>query len=244
MKHKRNIFIGVLILLLSVGIVSVTAITARALTNNKTHKSVSNEFVMSNVSISVIENGSDATNTGKTLSWVSQKATKEISIKNNNTGNPLDVYVRVALVPKWIGQEKISGVTTDVEYSEVFGVKPFGDLQKLTTFSGNKATLGDITLVFNESWTLKDGCYQSDNWFYVNGFFYYKKALTPGESSPLLLKEVRIEEAALETISSRGIKFSLNVDADAIQTEDGSVENKWGSYGIVKEAKEIKFKTE
>ena len=84
----------------------------------------------------------------------------------------------------------------------------------------NRSVLGDITLCFDEDW--------SDNWFYKDGYFYYKKVVKPGETTPELLKGVILTEDTTEMREKyHGSKVNIDVIADALQASH-SAPGEWG----------------
>ncbi len=87
--------------------------------------------------------------------------------------------------------------------------------------TGNDLVMGDITLNLASDW--------SDNWFYKDGCFYYKKVLAPGETTALLLQKVSLTEdtpAMREKYGDAEIK--VEVIAEILQAEGGAPASKWG----------------
>ena len=87
--------------------------------------------------------------------------------------------------------------------------------------TGNTVILGDFMLELDADW--------STNWFYKDGFFYYRKVLSPGETTGLLLKKVSLTDdtaAMQEKYADAGIR--VEVMAGILQAEGGAPETEWG----------------
>jgi hypothetical protein len=127
-------------------------------------------------------------------------ATKEVQVKNmaksSNTSQSAPAYVRVSIIPRWTRRMyvdsdgniyesltatenalgiKVTATDIKAEYVDVLDseyLKDFGDIRNIK-INGNTFTMGNVTFKLNDSW--------SDNWIFnpKDGYFYYKKAITP-----------------------------------------------------------------
>lgn len=91
----------------------------------------------------------------------------------------------------------------------------------LTAPVGNKVVMGDITFVLASDW--------SDNWFYKDGYFYYKTVLQPGDQTAELLNKVSLttdDDATREKYAS--IQIEVEVMAESLQAEGGAPLSVWG----------------
>lgn len=124
-----------------------------------------------------------------------------------NTGN-VDGVVRAMIVP----------VMKDDEGNVLSG--NLGNIEEAPT--GTELVLGDITLHFADDW--------ADNWFFQDGYFYYRKVLEAGDSTTKLLAGVTLtdEEKGLTEVSAAdSVTVTIEVFADILQTE-GSALAEWG----------------
>ena len=95
------------------------------------------------------------------------------------------------------------------------------DLGGLSAPVGNKMVLGDLTLEFASDW--------STNWFYQDGYFYYKKVLNPGESTTMLLSKVSLTSNTAEMKKKYAdTEIKIEVMAAILQAEGGAPEAEWG----------------
>ena len=80
--------------------------------------------------------------------------------------------------------------------------------------------IGDFTLHFNPDW--------QDDWFYKDGYFYYKHILNSGEQTEVLLKGITLTNPT-DTVKAKYQKLTINVDvlASSIQAK-GSAVTEWG----------------
>jgi hypothetical protein len=103
------------------------------------------------------------------------------------------------------------------------------DLGAMAAPVGNQMALGDVILEFDSGW--------SSNWFYEDGFFYYKTVLKPAvgqNQTTLLLNSVRLAAAAL-TKYEADTQVKVEIIADSLQAE-GQAWQEWGvtvSGGVV-----------
>jgi len=96
---------------------------------------------------------------------------------------------------------------------------------KLGTFpatltSGTSFTTGDFTFTLKSGWML--------NWFYRDGYFYYRRVLSPGESTPFLLDRVSYTGTAADKADYNENNVKVEVLADILQAEGGAPAAKWG----------------
>lgn len=92
------------------------------------------------------------------------------------------------------------------------------DLLKQPT--ANAIVMGEITLNFANGW--------DTNWFYKDGYFYYKKVLNPGQTTTQLLSGVTLTNSTPEmTAKYQNIKVKIEVMADVLQA-DPSALALWG----------------
>ena len=68
------------------------------------------------------------------------------------------------------------------------------------------------------------------NWYYHDGFYYYKWALQPGQVTPPLFTEVEIVGSKVDT-SHIGSTLSLTVKAFAVQSENNPARFPWEASG-------------
>jgi hypothetical protein len=226
-------------------------------------RQVVNNFEPGDISVVVQENENDNTTAeySTELAWVQDTsedtlkdtftAKKEVTVKNLNvdTENNVNAYVRVAIIPRWIRKINVDAEgniydgknilldttenTTEntTEYVDVSDTENLGGFGANTnlTISGNTFTMGKVTFTLADGWR--------DKWFYnsVDGYFYYKIALTPGDNketensvTSTLLSYVTIPRDTEEQLSD-DLFLRVDIVADAIQTEGNAVANRWGS---------------
>jgi len=86
---------------------------------------------------------------------------------------------------------------------------PTGLLKQPTA---NAIVMGEITLNFANEW--------DTNWFYKDGYFYYKKVLNPGQTTTQLLSGVTLTNSTPEmTAKYQNIKVKIEVMADVLQAD-------------------------
>ncbi len=128
---------------------------------------------------------------------------KEVQVKNDST---IPGVVRVLLLPR-------------IEDAE--GNYVSADLGQLSQPQDNKIVMGDFTLELAADW--------EDNWFYQDGFFYYRKVLEPGATSEKLLQKVSLTEDTTEMRKKyKDLAIKVDVQADFLQAEGGAPESEWG----------------
>ena len=158
-------------------------------------QNMTNAFTPGVVSIDTEENSSTP-DSSNDIPYGENGAKKEVKIQNNGT---VDTYVRVKLVPSWEFAQTSSNVTADAGSFQLGQPK----------LEGNALVYGDgdVTLVLAENW--------QSNWIYQDGTFYHKSPVKAGETSALLLKEVKVKDMAdFEDLQ-------VDVLSEAIQTTDG-----------------------
>lgn len=128
---------------------------------------------------------------------------KQVQVKN--TSDKVPGVVRVLLLPRV--------KNADGSYADA-------SLGSLGKPQGNSIVMGDFTFELAAGW--------SDNWFYQDGFFYCKKVLAPGETSPILLNKVRLTSDTPELREKyKGLTVNVDVLADVLQAEGGAPEAEW-----------------
>ena len=159
---------------------------------------VKNTFTMGTADVTVEEpNVDDSDN----VAW--GENSKNVIL--TNTGDIKGV-VRAMIVP----------VLNDTEGNPVGG--NLGEM-KAPDAGTNTLVMGDITLHFDENW--------EQNWFYKDGYFYYKRVLEPGKSTEKLLKGVTLTNGNL-TEAYGEITVTIDVLADILQTEGNAPSEEWG----------------
>lgn len=79
-----------------------------------------------------------------------------------------------------------------------------------------------------------DDCLKLDidtqNWTYLDGFYYYNQILQPGETTPNLFTQVEVIGSKVDR-SHIGSTLSLTVNAYAVQSENNPAEHPWDAAG-------------
>lgn len=129
---------------------------------------------------------------------------KEVSLKNLSDETP--GVVRAMLVPRVEDKDGNYVVT---------------DLGALSEPDGNnEVQMGDFTFEMDADW--------ADHWFYKDGFFYCKKVLEPGETTPILLHKVSLtDDTAAGRKKYEGLEVKVDVIAHILQAEGGAPEEEW-----------------
>ncbi|MCD7741622.1 MAG: hypothetical protein LUI06_05415 [Ruminococcus sp.] len=244
----------IIILLIFAAVSSFVAVRA---SDSNIERTTSNEFDPVDIKLEVIESGLDSsTDSGSsaktnTVSWTDSGddkiATKPVQVKvlsNDDTSsstNTAPSYIRVALVPRFVTTVVVeetdsygsvidsSSVDVDVMAganayeTDSSQLDTFDDINKVTV-SGNSFKNGDVTFNLVSDW--------SDNWLYCNGYFYYKKAVDPGETTAQLLESVSISGTTYNTLDKYGLELEIDVLTDGIQTEGGAVDARWTDVEI------------
>ena len=70
----------------------------------------------------------------------------------------------------------------------------------------------------------------TENWTYVDGFYYYNIILEPGKITPALFTQVEIVGSKVDQ-SHIGSTLSLTVNAYAVQSENNPAEHPWDAFG-------------
>lgn len=85
----------------------------------------------------------------------------------------------------------------------------------------------------NEALT-PDDCLKMDldtqNWTYVDGYYYFNNVLGPGETTPALFTQVEIVGSKVDQ-THIGSTLSLTVNAYAVQSENNPAEHPWDASG-------------
>lgn len=89
----------------------------------------------------------------------------------------------------------------------------------------------------NETLTL-DECLKLDintqNWVYLDGYYYYNTILRPGETTPALFTQVEIVGSKVNQ-THIGSTLRLTVNAYAVQCENNPAEHPWDALGWPKD---------
>ncbi len=203
MSKKKQMTVVMLIAL-----VIIMSVVFAAVYSNK---SVKNNFTPANTNVSVIENDVEVSSANK-LSLENGYADKKVQIKNSGTGvNSADEYVRVCIFPKFVNSSD--------EDIEIFIPYTIPEVITDTSF-----TIGDVTFTLDDDW--------EENWVYIDGYFYYKDILSPGDTTPNLLASVSINTDKLNSYRDMGALLRVSILADAIQTVGGAVEARWAESGL------------
>lgn len=64
------------------------------------------------------------------------------------------------------------------------------------------------------------------NWILHNGYYYYKNIVGAGVTTTDIINEVKFAGAAMNN-NYQGAKFTLKVEADAIQATNGAINDAW-----------------
>ncbi len=79
-----------------------------------------------------------------------------------------------------------------------------------------------------------DDCMRLDidtqNWTYLDGYYYFNRILQPGETTPTLFTQVEIVGSKVDR-SNIGSTLSLTVNAYAVQSENNPAEHPWDASG-------------
>lgn len=158
-----------------------------------------NAFSVGDTSVEIVEPGVDPGN----VPWGANA--KPVQLKSPGSADNVPGVVRAMIVP----------VLTEKSTGKVLS----GNLGALGAPSGNTLVLGDITLHFAADW--------NTNWFYKDGYFYYRKVLSPGETTPLLLTGVTLS-AGVSAEEYKNISVKIDVLADILQASGTAAADEWG----------------
>jgi hypothetical protein len=234
-----------------VGIVGVLLVGVAIVWANtrKLQKSVENQFYPAEISNAVQEKtgsedndfdeNTDPTPKDKDLTWEengdSYTAVKEVQILNadKKNENNADAYIRVCLVPRWTGAiiSETEDNENDVLVSSELNISFDTLLEEAdgtgfpTKITGTSYIQGDVTFYLAPDW--------SDGWLYnpADGFFYCRKKVAPGETTPVLLKSVSVAKETLDK-KYQGLKLQIDILSDSIQTEGGAIEARWTNVEV------------
>lgn len=223
--------------IIAVPIVLISGFTIFAIYNHKSIKSAENNFIPSEITNAVQENGDDNENpvSQKTLTWTLDggnyyTATKEVKILNVDVAgeNHTDAYIRVCMIPRWVRtvRETDTSHETEIDVTNAAGYTGFGNITDIKIDENtNTYTMGDIEFKLADDW--------SANWIYneKDGYFYYKKIVPPGGTTEILLENVSISKEKYERIDE-DIFLRVDIISDSIQTEGGALDARWAASGI------------
>lgn len=132
---------------------------------------------------------------------------KKVYLTNEPTEKSVPGVVRAMIIP----------ILKDMETGNGLG----GTLEALSEPVDNKMVIGDFTFYFADDW--------ATNWFYKEGYFYYREVLNPGETTAQLLEKVSLTENTIEKCREYdGITIEVEVLADILQAENGAAADAWG----------------
>ena len=164
-------------------------------------QSKTNKFILAKPDIKIEElNVSDQ----DSMDWGIDSMNVRISADSEHTS----VYVKVALIIS--AKDQIGNVLP----------LDLGPLTAPDTVTG-ELVAGDFTLHFNPDW--------DNNWFFKDGYFYYKHILHSGEETEILLEGITLTNDSDSSIKEkyRNMRLYVDVFADSIQATSSAVE-KWG----------------
>ncbi|MDR0853454.1 MAG: hypothetical protein LBN34_03715 [Clostridiales Family XIII bacterium] len=137
------------------------------------------------------------------VSWTS----KQVQLQNVNGANAIPGVVRAMIVPVL---KDASGDGLQGEYAPLGKPGTNGVLQ-----------MGDFVFTFTNGW--------ETDWFFYDGYFYYKKVLDPGEKTTMLLQSVTLKDQALAA-EYKDIEVDVDVLSDILQASDGVPQANWGVH--------------
>lgn len=111
-------------------------------------------------------------------------------------------------------------VSKQVSVENVCG-HPFYLRMKLVSGSTNEALSADDCLKLD---------IDTQNWTYIDGYYYFNRILRPGETTPTLFTQVEIVGSKVDQ-SHIGSTLSLTVNAYAVQSENNPAEHPWDASG-------------
>lgn len=90
-----------------------------------------------------------------------------------------------------------------------------------------------VSSTTNEALT-PDDCFKMDidtqNWTYMDGYYYYNNVLESGQTTPALFTQVEIVGSKVNQ-THIGSTLSLTVNAYAVQSENNPAEYPWNAFG-------------
>ena len=96
-----------------------------------------------------------------------------------------------------------------------------GPLASMSAPSGQVMRMGNIDLYFVSGW--------SGNWFYRDGFFYYRSAVNPGDTTARLLSGATMKDGdAINALDFQDKSVTITVIAESIQAAGGAAADAWG----------------
>jgi len=130
---------------------------------------------------------------------------KRVMLTNNDTENAVPGVARAKIVPVLRDEDTGEGRAADM-----------GSI--LAAPTGTRLYMGDVVFVFDTNW--------ATNWFFKDGFFYYRRVLNPGETTEPLLHKVELRAGA-ELEKYEGKILDVEVLASIIQAESNAPAE-WG----------------
>ena len=145
--------------------------------------------------------------------------TKITIIENENPNwDAKKVWLKAEAGPQYVpGVARVMFVPYAYSSDGTYFDCDFGNIE--ATFIGNVMVLGEIELVLVSNW--------QTNWFFKDGYFYYKKVLKPGEQTTQLLEMVSLTSLNAEMKAKYGNKLHIEVLATMLQSEGGAPEHEW-----------------
>ena len=98
---------------------------------------------------------------------------------------------------------------------------PFYLRVKLVSTATNEALTADDCMKINTD---------TQNWTYVDGYYYFNRVLKPGQVTPALFTQVEIVGSKVDK-SHIGSTLSLTVNAYAVQSQNNPAAQPWDAFG-------------
>lgn len=160
--------------------------------------SIVNDFTIGSAQVNINEPGVDP----NAVQWGGSNKKVTVSIPDGKA----EGVVRVLVVPVL---KTLTG--------EIIGQSMLGSLSEPVS---NKIVMGDITLNFDPNW--------QNEWLYMDGYFYYRRVLQPGETAQHLLTGVTLTNPTPAKLADyQNIRVEIEVTADVIQAIGGAP-SVWG----------------
>ena len=192
-RPRRRLTAAIVLALVVLAVCIARVVPTVAYLTNSTNEKP-NDVTPGTVEVTLVENGSEVSDGAtQTITVTDSSATKTVSVKNTGTTS---AYVRVQ-----IGTPMAASVVDGTTYYtpvSADGVDDYGFAEP----SSNAVTIGDYTYSFRDGWSI--------NWFYYQGWFYYRAPLEVGETTSELLQSITLPEDATEV--------EVSVSIDAVQT--------------------------
>ena len=137
------------------------------------------------------------------VQWSS--SAKPVQVRLDSGADQVRSFIRVMIVP----------VLKDGD-----GLRA-GPLGSLSAPSGQVMNLGNIDLHFVSGWTT--------NWFYRDGFFYYRSAVEPGSTTTQLLSGATMKNGdAVNAQAFQDNTVTITVISESIQAAGNAAADAWG----------------